>query len=61
MIGVGRFTYDVYMGDVGESALLGVFIGLALWSVGLLSDQVSKMAMRNDGFSGRLACGGPTV
>jgi hypothetical protein len=50
VIGVGKFTYDVYMGDVGESALLRVFSALALWSVGLLSDQASKIAMRNDGF-----------
>ena len=47
--GFSKFIYDVYVGNFSESALLG-FIGAAvLWAVGLLSDQISKMALRSDG------------
>jgi len=47
--GFSKFVYDIYIGNFSESALLG-FIGAAvLWAVGLLSDQISKMALRSDG------------
>ena len=45
--GVAKFIYDIYIGNLSESALLGVFGAAALWSVGLLSDQISKVAMRD--------------
>jgi len=49
LAGFSKFVYDVYIGNFSESALLG-FIGAAvLWAVGLLSDQISKMALRSDG------------
>ena len=46
--GLGKFIYDIYIGDLSESALLGFLGAMILWSVGLLSDQVSKVALRND-------------
>jgi glycosyltransferase involved in cell wall biosynthesis len=48
LIGAFKFAYDLSANNLSESALLG-FIGAAgLWAVGLLSDQISKMAMRSD-------------
>lgn len=44
--GIGKFIYDIYLGNLSESALLGIFGAAGLWSVGLLSDQISKVAMR---------------
>lgn len=44
--GMGKFIYDIYVGNLSESALLGIFGAAGLWSVGLLSDQISKVAMR---------------
>ena len=47
--GFVKFVYDVYIGNFSETALLG-FIGAAiLWAVGLLSDQISKLALKSEG------------
>jgi glycosyltransferase involved in cell wall biosynthesis len=44
--GIAKLVYDIYIGNLSESALLGSFGAAGLWSVGLLSDQISKVAMR---------------
>jgi len=44
--GISKFIIDVYIGDLSEGALFGIFGAAGLWSVGLLSDQISKVAMR---------------
>jgi glycosyltransferase involved in cell wall biosynthesis len=47
--GSAKFVYDLYIGNFSETALLG-FIGAAiLWAVGLLSDQISKLALKSEG------------
>ena len=46
--GLAKFGYDIAMNNLSESALLGLFGAAGLWSVGLISDQISKMAMRSD-------------
>lgn len=48
--GSGKFIYDMYIGNLSESALMG-FLGAAiLWAVGLLSDQISRIGLRPGGF-----------
>ncbi|MEZ5360863.1 MAG: glycosyltransferase [Bryobacterales bacterium] len=47
--GVAKFIYDIYLENLSESAILGVLGAFAIWSVGLLSDQMAKIAMRGDG------------
>jgi glycosyltransferase involved in cell wall biosynthesis len=49
LAGVAKFIYDIYIGNLSESAIFGVLGAIAIWSVGLLSDQVAKVAMRGDG------------
>lgn len=46
--GLAKFAYDISLNNLSESALLGLFGAAGLWSVGLLSDQISKTAMRSD-------------
>jgi len=47
--GMTKFIYDLYIGNLSETAVLG-FIGAAiLWAVGLLSDQIAKVALRSEG------------
>jgi len=47
--GMSKFFYDLYIGNLSETAVLG-FIGAAiLWAVGLLSDQIAKVALRSEG------------
>lgn len=43
-----KFIYDLYIGNFSETALLGFVGATLLWAVGLLSDQISKIAMRSD-------------
>lgn len=47
--GLAKFIYDLQVGNLSETAVLG-FIGAALmWSVGLISDQITKLALKADG------------
>ncbi|MCI0530952.1 MAG: glycosyltransferase family 2 protein [candidate division Zixibacteria bacterium] len=44
--GLLKFSYDLSNGNFSETALFG-FLGAAiLWAVGLLSDQITKIALR---------------
>lgn len=46
--GFGKFVYDLYIGNLSETALLGFMTGAMLWAVGLLSDQISKLALKSE-------------
>ena len=46
--GMGKFIYDISLGNFSETALLGFMTAALLWSVGLLSDQITKIALRSD-------------
>ena len=46
--GFVKFVYDIYIGNFSETALLGFIGATMLWAVGLLSDQISKIALRSD-------------
>ncbi len=50
VLGFTKFIYDVYIGDFSETALLGFIAAVLIWGVGLLSDQISRMAMRPNNF-----------
>ncbi len=49
MGGLTKFAYDLYIGNFSETALLGFITAALLWAVGLLSDQISKLALKSDG------------
>lgn len=44
--GLIKFGYDLVIGNFSETALLGFLGGALLWSVGLLSDQIARVALR---------------
>jgi glycosyltransferase involved in cell wall biosynthesis len=44
-----KFVYDLFIGNLSETALLGFITGALLWAVGLLSDQISKLALKSEG------------
>jgi len=48
--GLIKFIYDLYIGNFSETALLGFVTATVLWALGLLSDQISKIALRSDTF-----------
>ncbi len=50
VLGFTKFIYDLYIGDFSETALLGFIAAVLIWGVGLLSDQISRVAMRPNNF-----------
>jgi glycosyltransferase involved in cell wall biosynthesis len=45
LAGVGKTIYDIFIGNLSESAVMGILTGVIIWCVGLLADQISKIAM----------------
>ena len=43
--GLVKFVYDVFIGNLSETALFGFLGGTILWAVGLLSDQIARTAL----------------
>jgi len=43
--GLAKFGYDLVIGNLSESALLGFLGGTMLWAVGLLSDQIARTGL----------------
>lgn len=43
--GLGKFIYDIYLNNLSESAVFGLLGALIIWSIGLLSDQISKTGL----------------
>lgn len=46
LAGVAKGVYDVVIGNLSESAVLGLLGALMVWSVGLLADQNARLAAR---------------
>lgn len=47
-VGVLKTAYDIWIGDLSESAIFAFLAGGLVWVVGLLSDQISRMGIRPD-------------
>ena len=43
--GGAKFVYDLYIGNLSETAVLGFLGGTLLWAVGLLSDQIARTGL----------------
>ena len=46
LLGVTKFIYDIFIGNLSETAVLGVLGALIVWAVGLLADQNARIAMQ---------------
>lgn len=46
LAGAGKFAYDLSIGNLSEGAIFSFLSAGLVWSVGLLSDQISRMGMR---------------
>ncbi len=44
-IGLGKFVYDLFAGNISDMALLGLLGAAMLWAVGLLSDQIARVGL----------------
>lgn len=45
--GGAKLVYDVFIGNLSESAIFGFIAAFILWAVGLISDQLSRIALRS--------------
>ena len=43
--GAAKFVYDLFIGNLSETAVLGFLGGTLLWAVGLLSDQIARTGL----------------
>lgn len=43
--GTAKFIYDLFIGNLSETAVLGFLGGTLLWAVGLLSDQIARAGL----------------
>jgi len=48
LTGVVKTAYDIWLGNLSESAIFAFLAGGLVWVTGLLSDQISRMGMRPD-------------
>lgn len=46
--GLLKTVYDIWIGDLSESAVFAFLAGGLVWVLGLLSDQISRMGLRSD-------------
>ena len=44
LVGLGKFIWDLFIGDLSDTVVMGFLGAVLVWSVGLLSDQISKTA-----------------
>lgn len=46
LIGLAKFVYDVFKGNLSESAIFGLLAALIVWAVRLLADQNARIAAK---------------
>lgn len=44
-VGFGKFVYDLFIGNLSESAVLGFLGSIVVWAIGLLSDQIARVSL----------------
>jgi len=45
LVGMGKFVYDLFLGNLSESAVLGFLGAFVIWAIGLLSDQIARVGL----------------
>jgi len=45
-LGVVKLVYDIYVGDLSESAVLGILAAIIIWSFGLIADMLARLHLR---------------
>lgn len=46
LCGVAKAFYDLFRGNLSESAVLGILGAIMIWSLGLLADMISRLHLR---------------
>lgn len=45
LVGFGKFIYDLFIGNLSESAIMGFLGAFIIWAIGLLSDQIARIGL----------------
>ncbi|RMF57897.1 MAG: glycosyltransferase family 2 protein [Calditrichaeota bacterium] len=45
VLGMGKFIYDLFIGNLSETAVMGFLAAFIIWAIGLLSDQISRVGL----------------
>jgi len=45
ILALGKFIYDLFIGNLSETAIMGFLGAFIIWAIGLLSDQISRVGM----------------
>jgi len=45
LLGLFKFIYDLFIGTLSETAILGFLGAFIFWAIGLLSDQISRIGL----------------
>lgn len=46
LLGVSKLIYDILIGDLSESAVLGILAAIIIWSFGLIADMLARLHLR---------------
>lgn len=46
LLGMTKFSYDLVIGNISESAILGILAAIMIWSLGLLADMIARLHFR---------------
>jgi glycosyltransferase involved in cell wall biosynthesis len=46
LLGVSKLIYDIFIGDLSESAVLGILAAIIIWSFGLIADMLARLHLR---------------
>jgi len=46
LMGSVKLGYDIYLGNLSESAVLGLLGAVMIWSLGLIADMISRLHLR---------------
>jgi len=45
LLGLGKFIYDLFIGNLSETAIMGFLGAFVFWAIGLLSDQIARVGL----------------
>ncbi len=45
LVGFGKMVWDLFIGDFSDTVVMGFLGGVIVWCVGLLSDQIARVAL----------------
>ncbi len=45
LVGFGKFLWDLFIGDFSDTVVMGFLGAVIVWCVGLLSDQIARVAL----------------